>query len=293
MNAQPAGSNWSTASPQKTGSRHPTRCVRYGGLPIRPSIDSTPPSASSAQTVVARRSLWSSSTTTSLFRSFVCLNPDAPVWHPTTYTKNRNRLLNEELMAKFLELMLAAPEVKPLQSSDHFSVDGTLLRAWASHSSLERIDGLDDGPPPPIGGNGFGDAPTTGMKRDKSDFHGLLISNQAHPSTSDAEARLFKKAPGVGAFLSCIGHCVMENRSGLVVTSEVSRAIGKTERDTALQMARSLRGAHQKTLRADKGYDTDEFVTDLRISGITPHVAQNIQTRRSSVINGRAARHQG
>lgn len=228
-----------------------------------------------------------------LFRWFVGLHPDDPVWHPTTFTKNRDRLLNEELMAKFLELLLAAPEVKPLLSSEHFSVDGTLLRAWASHSSLERIDGLNDGPPPPSGGNGFGGAPTTGKKRAKGDFRGLLLSNQTHRSTSDAEARLFKKAPGVGAFLSFMGHCVMENRNGLVVASEVSQATGKAERDAALRMARSLRGAHQKTLGADKGYDTREFVADLRISGITPHVAQNLTRRGGSAIDSRTAHHQG
>jgi transposase len=228
-----------------------------------------------------------------LFRWFVGLNPDDPVWHPTTFTKNRDRLLNEELMAKFLELLLAAPEVKPLLSSEHFSVDGTLLRAWASHSSLERIDGLDDNPPPPSGGMGFGAPAAAGKKRAKGDFRGLLLSNQTHRSSSDGEARLFKKAPGVGAFLSFMGHCVMENRNGLVVASEVTQASGTAERDSALRMARSLSGAHQKTLGADKGYDTRDFVADLRISGITPHVAQNIQTRRSSAIDGRTVRHEG
>ncbi|NDC35177.1 MAG: IS5 family transposase, partial [Synechococcaceae bacterium WB9_2_112] len=171
-----------------------------------------------------------------LFRWFVGLNPDDPVWHPTTFTKNRDRLLNEELMAKFLELLLATPEVKPLLSSEHFSVDGTLLRAWASHSSLERIDGLDDDPPPSSGGKGFGGA-SGGKKRAKGDFRGLLLSNQTHRSTSDGEARLFKKAPGVGAFLSFMGHCVMENRNGLVVASEVTQASGTAERDSALRMA--------------------------------------------------------
>jgi transposase len=228
-----------------------------------------------------------------LFRWFVGLNPDDPVWHPTTFTKNRDRLLNEELMAKFLELLLAAPEVKPLLSSEHFSVDGTLLRAWASHSSLERIDGLDDDLPPPSAGRGFGAPAAAGKKRAKGDFRGLLLSNQTHRSNSDGEARLFKKAPGVGAFLSFMGHCVMENRNGLVVASEVPQATGRAERDSALRMVRSLQGAHQKTLGADKGYDTREFVADLRISGITPHVAQNIQTRRSSAIDGRTVRHQG
>lgn len=204
-----------------------------------------------------------------LFHWFVGLNPDDPVWHPTTFTKNRDRLLNEELIAKFLELLLAAPEVKPLLSSEHFSVDGTLLRAWASHSSLERIDGLDDDAPPPSGGRGFGgNAPD--KKRAKGDFRGLLLSNQTYRSSSDGEARLFKKAPGVGAILSFKGHCVMENRNGLVVASEVTHASGASERNSALQMARSLRGAHQKTLGADKGYDTRNFVVSCASAASRP-----------------------
>jgi hypothetical protein len=227
-----------------------------------------------------------------LFRWFVCLNPDDPAWHPTSFTKNRDRLLNEELMAKFLELLLAAPEVKLLLSSEHFSVDGTLLRAWASHSSLERIDGLDNDPPPPSGGIGFG-SNTPDNKRAKGDFRCLLLSNQTHRSSSDGQARLFKKAPSFGAFLSFMGHCVMDNRNGLVVPSEVSQASGTAERNSTLQIARSLQGCHQKMLGPDKGYGTRDFVADLRISGITPHVAQNIQPRRRSAIDGRTARHQG
>jgi transposase len=225
-----------------------------------------------------------------LFSWFVGLNPDDPVWHPTSFTKNRDRLLNEELIAKFLNLLLATPEVKPLLSSKHFSVDGTLLRAWVSNSSLERIDGLENGPPPPSGGKQLR---RCGKKRAKGDFRGLLLSNQTHRSTSDGEARMFKKAPGVGAFLSFMGHCVMENRNGLVVASEVSQATGRAEREAAIRMARSLKGAHQKTLGADKGYDTREFVADLRISGITPHVAQNTTRSGGSAIDGRTARHQG
>jgi hypothetical protein len=142
------------------------------------------------------------------------------------------------------------------------------------------------------GGNGFGGG-SGGKKRAKGDFRDLLLSNQTHRSSSDGEARLFKKAPGVGAFLSFMGHCVMKNRNGLVVASEVTQASGTAERDSALRMARSLRGAHQKTLGADKGYDTRDFVADLRISGITPHVAQNIQPRRSSAIDGRTVHHEG
>jgi transposase len=228
-----------------------------------------------------------------LFRWFVGLNPDDPVWHPTTFTKNRDRLLNEELMARFLELLLASPEVKPLLSSEHFSVDGTLLRAWASHSSLERIDGPGDDPPPPCGGNGFGPAPAKSKKRAKGDFRGLLLSNQTHRSSSDGEARLFRKSGGTGAFLSYLGHCLMENRHGLVVASEVTPADGYGERAAARRMARSLVGAHRKTLGADKGYDTRDFVADIRFAGITPHVAQNIQARRRSAIDGRTTRHVG
>ncbi len=147
-----------------------------------------------------------------LFRWLVGLNPDDPVWHPTTFTKNRDRLLNEQLMAKCLELLLASPEVKPLLSSEHFSVDGTLLQAWASHGLLERIDGSDDDPRPPRGGHGFGSTVVKGMKRAKGDFRGLLLSNQTHRSSSDSEARLFRKSNSTGAYLSYLGHCLMENR---------------------------------------------------------------------------------
>jgi hypothetical protein len=152
---------------------------------------------------------------------------------------------------------------------------------------MERIDGLDDGPPPPSGGRGFGGSFNVGRQRAKGDFRGLLLSNKTHRSTSDDEARLFKKAPGVGAFLSFMGHCFMENSNGLVVASEVSQATRTAEQDSAQRMARSLRGAPQKTLGADKSYETREFVADLRIRGITPHVAQNIQARRRSATNGR------
>ena len=227
-----------------------------------------------------------------VFSWFVGLNPDDTVWHPTTFTKNRDRVLNEELMAKFLELLLAAPEVQPLLSSEHFSVDGTLLRTWASHSSRERIDGLDDEPPPPNGGQGFGEN-TPGKKRAKGDLHSLLLSNQTHDSCTDGDARLFEKVPGAGAFLSFMGHCVMENRNGLVVASEVTQAAATDERNSALRMDHSLRGSNQKNLGADKGYDTRDFVADLRISGITPHMAQNTCRSGGSAIDGRTARHQG
>jgi hypothetical protein len=129
-------------------------------------------------------------------------------------------------MAKFLGLLLAAPEVKPLLSSEHFSVDGTLLRAWASHSSLERADGTDDDPPPPSGGDGFGSVPAKGKKRAKGDFRGLLLSNQTHRSSSDGEARLFRKSNSTGAFLSYLGHCLMENASHCKVRLPAQRPGG-------------------------------------------------------------------
>ncbi len=204
-----------------------------------------------------------------------------------------DNLLNEELMAMFLEPLMASPEDKPLLSTEHVSVDGTLLHAWASHSSLERMDGIDDDPPPPSGGNGFGSAPARGKKRAKGDFRGLMLSNPTHRSSSDGEARLFRKSNGTGAYLSDLGHCLMENCHGLVVASEVTPADGYGERAAAVRRARSLRGAHRKTLAADKGYDTRDFVADVRFAGTTPHVAQNTQARRRSAIDGRTARHQG
>lgn len=137
-------------------------------------------------------------------------------------------------MARFLELLLASAEVKPLLSSEHFSVDGTLLRAWASHSSLERIDGIDDDPPPPSSGNGFGSSPAKGKKRAKGDFRGLLLSNQTHRSSSDGVdavfsegvARLFRKSNSTGAYLSYLGHCLMENASHCKVRLPAQRPGG-------------------------------------------------------------------
>ncbi len=196
-------------------------------------------------------------------------------------------------MARFLELLTASPEVKPLLSSEHFSVDGTLLRAWASHAFLARIDGSDDEPPPPSGGGGFGTAAAKGRKRAKGDFRSLLLSNQTHRSRSDGEARLFRKSGGTGAYLSYLGHCLMENSQGLVVASEVTPADGYGERAAAVRIARSLPGAHQKTLGAEKGYDTRDFVADIRFARITPHVAQNARPRRRSAIDGRTTHHRG
>jgi transposase len=191
-----------------------------------------------------------------LFRWFVGLSPDDPIWHPTTFTKNRDRLLNEQVMGRFLEKLMAAPEVKPLLSNEHFSVDGTLLQAWASHASLERIDGDEDRPPPPSGpGEGFG-AAKDGKKRAKGDFRGVRLSNKTHRSGTDPDALLARKSNVHPALPSYRGHVLMENRHALVVDCRVTQADGYGERDAAKEMAADLPGGHQKTIGADKNYDT-------------------------------------
>ena len=228
-----------------------------------------------------------------LFRWFVGLSPDDPIWHPTTFTKNRERLLNERVMGKFLEKLMAAPEVKPLLSNEHFSVDGTLLQAWASHASLERIDGEEDPPPPPSGpGEGFG-AAKDGKKRAKGDFRGVRLSNKTHRSGTDPDALLARKSNVHPALPSYRGHALMDNRHALVVDCRVTQADGYGERDAANVMAANRPGAHQKTIGADKNYDTRGFVAEMRRIGVTPHVAQNSGRPGGSAIDGRTTRHKG
>jgi IS5 family transposase len=228
-----------------------------------------------------------------LFRWFVGLSPDDPIWHPTTFTKNRDRLLNERVMGRFLEKLMAAPEVKPLLSDEHFSVDGTLLQAWASHASLERIDGQDDPPPPPSGpGEGFG-AAKPGQKRAKGDFRGIQLSNQTHRSSVDPDALLCRKSKAHPALPSYRGHVLMENRHALIVDCKVTQATGTGERDAAKAMAVDLAGARPKTLGADKGYDTKGLVAEMRRIAVTPHVAQNTCRPGGSAIDGRTTRHEG
>ena len=228
-----------------------------------------------------------------LFRWFVGLTPDDSIWHPTTFTKNRDRLLNEQVMGRFLEKLMGAAEVKPLLSNEHFSVDGTLLQAWASHASLERIDGEDDPPPPPAGpGEGFG-APKSGSKRAKGDFRCIRLSNETRRSSSDPEALLARKSKAHPAQLSYRGHVLMDNRLDLVVDCRVSQADGYGERSAAQTMVSDRPGSHQKTIGADKGYDTRGFVSKMRRLGVTPHVAQNTARSGGSAIDGRTARQEG
>jgi transposase len=213
-----------------------------------------------------------------LFRWFVGLAMDAPVWDVTVFTKNRERLLEGNVAARFMAAVLDQPRVTALLSDEHFSVDGTLIEAWASMKSFRPKDG--SGAPPGPGRNG------------ERDFHGEKRRNQTHASTTDPDARLYRKGPGQPAQLAYMGHVLMENRHALVVDARVTVASGTAEREAALAMLDARPGRRRLTLGADKGYDAAAFVADLRARNITPHVAQNTSNRRSA-IDGRTTRHPG
>ena len=211
-----------------------------------------------------------------LFRWFVGLSMDDPVWDPTVFTKNRERLLRGDIARAFFERVLAQAQGQHLLSTEHFTVDGTLIEAWAGLKSF-KTKGARPTPPDDPGN------PTV-------NFHGERRSNATHASTTDPEARLARKGNQHEAKLAYQGHVLMENRTGLVVDMCVTQATGTAERETALALAANLRpGA---TLGADKGYDTRGFVEGLREFGITPHVAQNTTNRRSA-IDERTTRHAG
>jgi transposase len=213
-----------------------------------------------------------------LFRWFVGLGVDDAVWDHSSFSKNRDRLLEADVAAKFLEAVLRHPKVNRFLSDEHFSVDGTLVEAWASLKSFRAKDGSDE--PPAPGRNG------------ERDFHGEQRSNDTHASTTDPEAKLYKKGKGQEAKLSYIGHALIENRHGLVVQADATQAKGTAEREAALEMIdRQAPGtANQLTLGADKAYDASGFVADLRGKCVTPHVAQKA---KSSAIDGRTTRHIG
>jgi transposase len=214
-----------------------------------------------------------------LFRWFVGLGIDDPVWDVTVYTKNRDRLLAGEIAAKFMTAVLERPEVKALLSDEHFSVDGTLVEAWASLKSFRPKDG--SGEPPAPGRNG------------ERDFHGEKRTNQTHASTTDPQAKLFRKGIGKEAKLSFMGHLLMENRSGLVIRTRLTEASGTAEPTAALRLVEAVPGRHRITVGADKGYDTGSFVDGLRRLKATPHVAQCITSHRGSNLDGRTTRHSG
>jgi transposase len=214
-----------------------------------------------------------------LFRWFVGLNMDDTIWDATVFTKNRERLLAGDVARAFLEEVVAKARAQHLLSSEHFSVDGTLIEAWASLKSFQRQDGVA-GRPPDDPGN-----PSV-------DFHGERRSNSTHASTTDPEARLFRKGKGHESKLCHQGHVLMENRHGLAVDGMVTPPAGTAERETAVELVGRVPQDGRLTLGADKGYDTREFVEVLREMAVTPHVTQN-RTNRSSAIDDRTTRHPG
>ena len=228
--------------------------------------------------VRSERQLMEQITYNMMFRWFIGLSMDAPVWDVTVFTKNRDRLLAGDIAHGFLAAILIDPQVKPLLSDEHFSVDGTLIEAWASMKSFRPKDG--SGEPPTPGRNG------------EVDFRGQPRSNDTHASTTDPDARLYKKAAGQAAKLCHMGHVLMENRNGLVVDTSLTKATGTAEREAAIAMVEDLPDDGRITLGSDKGYDTQDFVAEMRRLGVTPHVTQNNKKRRSA-IDGRTTRHPG
>ncbi|TGN37460.1 IS5 family transposase, partial [Paracoccus liaowanqingii] len=245
-----------------------------------------------------------------MFRWFVGLGIDDQVWVPTVFTKNRDRLLTTDMSRKVMGAILAHREVAPLLSDEHFSVDGTLVKAWASMKSFQPKPDItppdDEGPgDPPSPDMTTADQPeptqtetdpmprpTRQHRNAEVDFRGERRSNATHASTTDPDARLYKKSPGTGAMLCFIGHALMENGSGLIVQGDLTEADGRAERRAALGMIHrhSPGSTRRLTLGADRGYDAAGFVADLRQACVTPHVAQK---SRYSAIDGRTTWHEG
>jgi transposase len=217
-----------------------------------------------------------------LFRWFVGIGVDDAAWDHSVFSKNRDRLLEGDIAAKFLAAVLEQSKVKKLLSSDHFSVDGSLIEAWASMKSVKPKDG--SGEPPAQDGGG---------RNAEADFHGQKRSNDTHASTTDPDARLYRKGKGKETKLCFIGHTLMENRHGLLVDACLTLADGHAERVAALHMIEPRADRPTAiTLGADKAYDVEDFVNELRSMNVTPHVAQNT-SGRSSAIDGRTTRHGG
>jgi hypothetical protein len=215
-----------------------------------------------------------------LFRWFVGLNMDEAVLVPTVFSKNRDRLLEGDIAERFFDQVLQQAREADLLSDEHFSVDGTLIEAWASQKSFQRKD-EESQPPQDDPGN-----PTV-------NFHGEKRRNETHESTTDADARLARKSGGHEAKLAYCGNVLMENRNGLVVDTELLQCHGTAERDAALLMAERVEGEDRVTLGADKGYDTKDFVKELRHMNVTPHVTQNVSRPGGSAIDDRTTRHSG
>ena len=214
-----------------------------------------------------------------LYRWFVGLNMDDAVWVPTVFSKNRDRLLMGEIAEKFFAEVLQQARDQDLLSDEHFSVDGTLIEAWASQKSFQRKD--QPAPPPEDPGN-----PTV-------DFHGEQRRNDTHESTTDPEAQLARKSSGHEAKLAYCGNVLIENRNGLVVDCELVPCSGTAEREAALRMAERIDGEQRVTVGADKGYDTRDFVREMRERNVTPHVSQNTKRSGGSAIDRRTTHHAG
>ena len=218
-----------------------------------------------------------------LFRWFLDMNMDEPSFDHSTFSKNRERLIAHDVAKEFFLTIVAQARAAGLMSDDHFTVDGTLIEAWASLKSFRKKDDKPgDRPPPDDPGN-----PTV-------DFHNEKRSNATHQSTTDPESRLAKKSKGAAAKLSYSQHALMENRNGLLVDLRIAEANGTAERQNALQMIdERLPGTKRITLGGDKGYDTKDFVAECGRRNVTPHVAQNITQQRGSAIDERTTRHCG
>jgi transposase len=216
-----------------------------------------------------------------LTKWFVGLELDEAVWDASTFSRNRDRFLSQKVSQEFFKRVLAEAHRRRLLSQKHFSVDGTLIQAWASTKSVRPKDEDKDDDPPEGGGG----------RNATQDFHGQKRTNETHASTTDPEARLARKANAHPALPSFMGHAMVENRHGLVVAGELTQATGTAEREAALRMADDLRqGA---TVGADKAYDTADFRTGIRKRGATPHVAQNLHAKKHTSVDGRTTRHSG
>jgi transposase len=215
-----------------------------------------------------------------LFRWFVGMNLDEPVWAVTVFTKNRNRLLEGDVAREFLFEVIGQAQSQGLTSDEHFTVDGTLIEAWASLKSFQRKD-QNNGAPPDDPGN-----PTV-------NFHGESRRNDTHESSTDADALLARKGNGKEAKLSYNGNLLTENRNGLIINTEVFQANGTAERDAALIMLEQIPSTRRVTVGADKGYDTKDFISECQHLKVTPHVAQNVKRNGGSALDGRTTRHAG
>jgi transposase len=212
-----------------------------------------------------------------LFRWFVGLALDEKVWDHSSFSTNLDRLIEAEISRQFLAGIVAQARQAKLLSDEHFSVDGTLIEAWASIKSFQP----KDGPKTPVGRN------------QERDFHGEQLKNDTHASTTDPDSRLYKKSKGKEAKMSYLGHALMENRNGIIIDGAISHATGTAEREEAVELVAEVAGNKRITVGGDKGYDTKDFVEEMRGLEVTPHVSQNVSRKGGSAIDGRTTRHAG